>query len=134
MKINDDKNGPYKSISEAAKELGLINKKNGFIQTHTLRYWETQFKQIKPVIGAGKRRYYSKKVINIVKYIQFLLKDKGLTITGVKKILNNKESDSIDAHTNFGVYKSELNNTNVIKNKIKNISKIIKEIKKINNG
>lgn len=129
--INED---PYKSISETAKELGLINKKNGDIQTHTLRYWEKQFKQIKPVIGAGKRRYYSKKVINIVKYIQFLLKDKGLTVAGVKKILDKKGSISIDGNANFGVYKSELNNTNAIKNKVKKISKIIKEIKKINNG
>ena len=129
--INED---PYKSISETAKELGLINKKNGDIQTHTLRYWEKQFKQIKPVIGAGKRRYYSKTVINIVKYIQFLLKDKGLTVAGVKKILDKKGSISIDGNANFGVYKSELNNTNAIKNKVKKISKIIKEIKKINNG
>ena len=129
--INED---PYKSISETAKELGLINKKNGDIQTHTLRYWEKQFKQIKPVIGAGKRRYYSKKVINIVKYIQFLLKDKGLTVAGVKKILDKKGSISIDGNANFGVYKSELNNTNAIKNKVKKISKIIKEIKKITKG
>jgi len=134
MKNNNINEDPYKSISETATELGLINKKNGHIQTHTLRYWETQFKQIKPIIGAGKRRYYSKKVINIVKYIQFLLKDKGLTVAGVKKILDKKGSITIDANTNFGVYKSELNNTNTIKNKVKKISKIIKEIKKINNG
>ena len=133
MKSNNNEE-PYKSISETARELGLVNKKNGYIQTHTLRYWETQFKQIKPIIGAGKRRYYSKKIINVVKYIQFLLKDKGLTITGVKKILDNKDTLSIDGDTNFSVYNPVSRNTGVIKNKIKKISKIAKEIKKISNG
>ena len=49
----------YKTIGEVTKELGLIDKKTGSLQTHTIRYWETQFKQIKPTIRAGKRRYYS---------------------------------------------------------------------------
>ena len=49
-------NEAYKTIGEVTKELGLINKKTGRLQTHTLRYWESQFKQIKPKIRAGKRR------------------------------------------------------------------------------
>ena len=36
----------YKTIGEITKELGLIDKKTGHLQTHTLRYWETQFKQL----------------------------------------------------------------------------------------
>ena len=56
----------YKTIGEVTKELGLINKKTGHLQTHTLRYWETQFKQIKPLIRAGKRRYYSRKNFQIL--------------------------------------------------------------------
>ena len=79
----------YKTIGEAAKELDLINKKTGRLQTHTIRYWEAQFKQIKPSIRAGRRRYYSKRDIKIINYIKFLLKEKGLTINGVKKILND---------------------------------------------
>ena len=75
----------YKSIGEAAKELDLIDKKTGQLQTHTIRYWETKFKQIKPSIRAGGRRYYSKKDIKIINYIKFLLREKGLTINGVKK-------------------------------------------------
>ena len=122
----------YKSISEVAKDLGLINKKDGSIQTHTLRYWEKQFRQIKPVIGAGKRRYYSVKIIEIVKRIKFLLKERGLTINGVKKILNNAEIDYLDEKVNLGVYKFNLNKTKIIKDKVKNISNIIKDIKKIN--
>ena len=80
----------YKTIGEITKELGLIDKKTGHLQTHTLRYWETQFRQIKPIIRAGKRRYYSKKNFQIIKLIKFLLKEKGLTINGVKKILRIK--------------------------------------------
>jgi len=120
----------YKTIGEVTKELGLIDKKTGRLQTHTIRYWETQFKQIKPSIRAGRRRYYSTKIFKIIKYIKFLLKERGLTIKGVKKILNESESHSIDENINIGINTSDLNTTNIIKNKIKNILKIIKELKK----
>ena len=122
--------GSYKTIGEITKELGLIDKKTGRLQTHTIRYWETQFKQIKPAIRAGQRRYYSAKVFKIIKYIKFLLKERGLTINGAKKILNSSDTHSIDDNINIGINKSDLNKTKIIKNKIKNISKIIKELKK----
>ena len=128
--INKD-NGAYKTIGEVAKELNLIDKKTGNLQTHTIRYWETQFKQIKPNIRAGRRRYYSPKDLKIILKIKFLLKEKGLTINGVKKLLNEKESSSLDGNANLSVYKPSLETTKVIKEKIKNISKIIKELKKI---
>ena len=121
----------YKTIGQVAKELDLIDKKTGHLQTHTLRYWETQFKQIKPSIRAGKRRYYSQKDFKIIKFVKYLLKEKGLTIIGVKKILNNPNNQSIDQNDVLGVYKPTLGNTSVIKEKVKNISKIIKELKKI---
>jgi len=119
----------YKTIGEVTKELGLIDKKTGHLQTHTLRYWETQFKQINPLIRAGKRRYYSKKDFQIIKLIKFLLKKRGLTINGVKKILNNPEIHPLDENMNLGVYKPNLESTKIIKDKIKKISKIIKELK-----
>ena len=128
------RNTAYKSIGEVARELNLINKETGHLQTHTIRYWETQFKQIKPIIRAGKRRYYSIKNIKIIKYIKFLLKVKGLTISGVKKMLNDRESHSLDDTTNLSLYKPDLKTTKVIKEKIKNISKIISELKKFNDG
>ena len=124
----------YKTIGEVTKELGLIDKKTGHLQTHTLRYWETQFKQIKPMIKAGKRRYYSRKNFQIIKLIKFLLKEKGLTINGVKKILSSTKIHSLDDNMNLGVYKSNLQNTKIIKDKIKKISKIIKELKNLSNG
>ena len=130
MNSNNKSETAYKTIGEVTKELGLINQKTGRIQTHTIRYWETQFKQIKPIIRAGKRRYYSTKVFKIIKYVKFLLKEKGLTINGAKKILNMTKTDSLDDLTNMSINRSNLNRTEMIKNKIKNISKIIKELKK----
>ena len=56
---------------------------------NTLRYWEKEFKQIKPTL-IRNRRYYSEKQINIIKLIKFLLKDKGMTINGVKNVLKSK--------------------------------------------
>ena len=134
MTTINKKDTAYKTIGEVAKELDLVDKKTGNLQTHTIRYWETQFKQIRPVIRAGKRRYYSIKNLEIIKYIKFLLKEKGLTINGVKKMLNDKQSHSIDDSVNLSVYKPGLKKTKVIKERIKNISKIIKELKNLKNG
>jgi len=134
MKTINKKDAAYKTIGEVAKTLGLVNKETGHLQTHTIRYWETQFKQIRPLIRAGKRRYYSKQNFQIIKLIKFLLKEKGLTINGVKKILNNPEIHSLDDNMNLGIYKADLKNTKIIKDKIKKISKIISELKKFRNG
>ena len=124
----------YKTIGETAKELNLIDKKTGKIQTYIIRYWESQFKQIKPSIGAGRRRYYSKGNIQLINYIRFLLKEKGLTINGVKKILKDTSLDSVDDSGKFGVYRSDNKSTKFIRDRVKNISKIIKELKKLKNG
>ena len=129
MKTYPKSEDAYKTIGEVTKELGLIDKKTGQLQTYTLRYWETRFRQIKPLIKAGRRRYYSKKDYQIIRYIKFLLKEKGLTINGVKKILNNSQTRSLDDNMNFGVYKSGLTSTKNIKNKIKKISKIVRDLK-----
>ena len=134
MKTVNKMNTAYKTIGEVAKELGLINKKTGHLQTHTIRYWETQFKQIKPNVRAGKRRYYSVKDLKIIKYIKFLLKEKGLTISRIKKMLNDTESKHLDDYINLSVYKSGSKTTKVIKEKIRNISKIISELKSLKNG
>ena len=69
MNEKQKNNATYKTIGEVAKELDLIDKKTGLIQTYTLRYWETQFKQIKPSVRAGNRRYYSENDFKIIKLI-----------------------------------------------------------------
>ena len=124
----------YKTIGETAKELNLIDKKTGKIQTYIIRYWESQFKQIKPSIRAGRRRYYSKGNIQLINYIKFLLKEKGLTINGVKKILKDTPLDSVDDSGKFGVYRPVNKSTKFIRDRVKNISKIVKELKKLKNG
>ena len=134
MKNINKKDTAYKTIGEVAKELDLVNKSTGHLQTYVIRYWETQFKQIRPNIRAGKRRYYSVKDLKIIKYIKFLLKEKGLTINGAKKMLNDTESRSLDDSINLSVYKPGLKTTEVIKEKIEKISKIIKELKNLSNG
>ena len=115
-------NKKYKTIGEVTKMLNLIDKKTGKLLTHTLRYWEKEFKQVKPSIFSGKRRYYDDKTIDILKKIQYLLKDKGMTINGVKKYLNEGESE-LDENNNKTI------NRTVIKTKLNKISKILKNLK-----
>ena len=122
--INKDHES-YKTISEVVKILGLKSKKGQTTPTHTLRFWEKQFKQIKPIILNGNRRYYDKKNIDILKRVYFLLKEQGMTINGVKKILNNKEPLKLDEISNNSITADNL------KNKLTKISKIIKDIKDI---
>ena len=118
------RNEAYKTISEVAELLNLINPNTGKVSTHTLRFWEKEFKQIKPKIFAGNRRYYDKNTIEILKKIKFLLKDKGLTIKGVKKHLLNDESDLDE------IINTTINTKNILKSKVRRISKIVKELKK----
>ena len=111
------------NISELAKKLKIKNKNNGKPSTHTLRFWEKEFKQIKPIIIRG-RRYYSKKNVDLISMIKFLLKDQGLTITGAKKIINKKLNTLDDS--SLSSIKS-----NYIKKKIKLKTQLLLE--KINN-
>ena len=120
-------NKTYKSIGEVALLLNLVNKKNGNLNTHTLRYWEKEFKQVKPKILTGNRRYYDKKSIDILKKVQYLLKEQGMTINGVKKLLNDNSSLKLDELSNNSI---NIDNSN-IKNKLKKILNLVKEIKKL---
>ena len=115
----------YKTIGEVAKILGLVNKEKGTFNTHTIRFWEKEFKQVKPKTLNGKRRYYNNDTIEILKKIKYLLKDKGMTINGVKKVLNSNKTLKLDEFSN-----NSINADNNIKNKIKNISNLIKKLKK----
>ena len=113
----------YKTIGEVAEILELgssANKKN----THTIRYWGSEFKQIKPIV-INKRRYYDDKSINLLKKIKFLLKDKGMTISGVKKQLN-KDFFDIDPNENKTITALDL------KYKLNKINKLVKDLKNSN--
>ena len=114
----------YKSIGEVAKILNLVNSKKGTLNTHTIRFWEKEFKQIKPKILNGNRRYYNSETIKILKKVKYLLKDEGMTIKGVKKVLNSNKSLKLDVLPN-----NSINAGYSIKNKLKKISNLIKQIK-----
>jgi len=116
----------YKSIGEVAKILELINEKKGTLNTHTIRFWEKEFKQIKPNILNGNRRYYNNETIEILKKVKYLLKDQGMTINGAKKVLNLDKSLKLDELPN-----NSINANYNIKNKLKSISNLIKQIKKL---
>ena len=115
----------YKTIGEVVKILDLKSRSGQKTPTHTIRFWEKKFKQIKPKILAGRRRYYNKNNIDLLKKIKFLLKDQGMTINGVKNLLNSSYSNELDEISNKTITASNL------KNKITNISKIIKDLKNI---
>ena len=119
-------NDAYKSIGEVAKILDLVNKKKGTLNTHTIRFWEREFKQIKPKILNGNRRYYNTDAIEVLKKIQYLLKDQGMTINGAKKVLNADKSLKLDELPN-----NSINADYNIKNKLKKISDLIKQLKKL---
>ena len=106
-----------------AKILRLKLNNKGVLSTHVIRFWETQFKQIKPKILNSNRRYYDEKTIDLLKKIKFLLKDQGMTINGVKKILNNQASLELDEIANKSI------RTEKLKNKLKNISYKLKKLK-----
>ena len=116
----------YKSIGEVAKILDLVNVKKGTLNTHTIRFWEKEFKQIKPKILNGNRRYYNNQTIELLKKVKFLLKEQGMTINGVKKVLNSDKSLNLDELSNNSISA----NYN-FRNKLKNISNLVKQIKKL---
>ena len=116
----------YKTIGEVVQEINNSNKHNKKLNTHTLRFWEKHFKQIKPKILSGNRRYYSKKDIVYLKLIYTLLKNKGFTINGAKKALNDpslKLDDSLFSSVNKKNLKKNL------KIKLVKIKSIVEKIK-----
>ena len=112
------------NISQLSKELNLIDKKNNKPTNHILRYWEKEFKQIKPKL-VNNRRYYTKETVELIKLIKFLLKDKGLTIKGVKNVLKSDinelddyNSDSLKA--SYYKHNFKLKSLKIL-NKLKNL-------------
>ena len=82
----------FTSINTVAKELG--------VPAHTLRYWEKQFPAVvRPMTGAGGRRYYRPEMVARLHTIQDLLYNRGMTIAGVKKLIHNGEFEDAVAIT-----------------------------------
>ena len=113
----------YKTIGEVAQILGLKVNKKGILPTHIIRFWETQFKQLKPKILNSNRRYYNEKNIDLLKKIKFLLKEQGMTINGVKKLLDNEDTLKLDEIADKSIKAEKF------RNKLTKISKILKTLK-----
>ena len=121
----DKSDRAYKTIGEVAKILNLKSNKKGELPTHIIRFWETQFKQIKPKILNSNRRYYDEDCINLLKKVKFLIKEQGMTINGVKKILNGEQSLELDEMANNSIKADNL------RNKLVKISRIVKNLKNL---
>ena len=118
------------TISEVCEILGLIEPKTKKPLNHVIRYWEKEFKQIKPTIING-RRYYSPQDIKTIQNIKFYLKDQKMTIAGVKLILNTnrKKLDDLNRVVYTESYKFLLEKkTKKLLSKIKNLKKYGKKI------
>ena len=113
----------YKSIGEVVKILNREKPSNIKINTHTIRFWEKKFIQLKPKVFNNNRRHYDINSIEVLKLIKFLLKSEGMTIQGVKKHLNQNKSKLDDS-----VFSSI--RTKYFKNRLSNLKNIIKELKK----
>jgi DNA-binding transcriptional MerR regulator len=75
----------YYSISEVSKLTG--------IEPYVLRYWETEFEQLKPAKNRAGNRIYTNRDIKIIMMIKRLLREEGYTIEGAKKVLKNYNPD-----------------------------------------
>ena len=115
------------NITQLANLLNLVNSKTKKPLNYVLRYWEKEFNEIKPTI-LNKRRYYSEKQVNTIKLIKFLLKDKGMTINGVKNILKSN-INSLDDYNSYSLKADYLKENIKLKSK-----KILEKIKKLKNG
>ena len=112
----------YKSIGEVVKILNKVEPTNVKINTHTLRFWETKFNQLRPKVFNNKRRHYDYASIEVLKLIKFLLKSEGMTIQGVKKHLNQNKTnldDSLFTSIRAKYFKSKLSNLKNIINDLK---------------
>ena len=117
------------NISEVSKIVNLIDPITKKPLNHILRYWEKEFKEIRPR-KINNRRYYSAKQVEIIKMIKFLLKNKGMTILGVKNFINvniNKLDDHKSHSLKAEYYKKHLKTKSKLLlnkiNKIKNYGK-----------
>ena len=115
----------YLNISELSILLGLTNK-SGKPANYIIRFWEKEFKNIKPTTLKGGRRYYDSNQIKNIQFIKYLLKDKGLTIKGAKNILNKKKNIDVNVKNNI--------EQDYLKKNIKKKSfDILKRIRKLKN-
>ena len=114
------------TISQLSRLLNLVDTKTNKPSNHVLRYWEKKFKNIKPK-KINNRRYYSLKQVEIIKLIKFLLKVKGMTISGAKKVINSnmKKLDDCNLNSleeNYRIEQIKIKSTTIL-DKLKKLKK-----------
>ncbi len=115
------------TIGELSKLINLVDPVKKKPLNYVIRYWEKEFKQIKPK-KINNRRYYSSDQVEIVRLIHFLIKNKGLTTLGVKNVLNSNinKLDDYNSHSlKADYYKERLKNKSL---------KLLDKIKKFKNN
>ena len=70
--------------------IGEVSQITG-IKPHVLRYWESEFKVIKPHKGVSLQRLYRRKDLDLILKIKKLLYEEGFTISGAKKKIRDLE-------------------------------------------
>src|SRR4051812_14321670 len=80
--MDDKAPAASRTISEAAEELN--------VPQHVLRFWESRFREIKPMKRGGGRRYYRPDDIDLLRGIRHLLYGEGYTIRGVQRLLKDQ--------------------------------------------
>ena len=76
----------YRTIGEVSRETGVA--------PHVLRYWETRFPELRPLVRAGQRRYYAPEDVALVRRIQGMLRREGLTMQGAQRRLGTQPAGS----------------------------------------
>tara|TARA_X000001036_G_C20003317_1_gene531308 strand:- start:28 stop:408 length:381 start_codon:yes stop_codon:yes gene_type:complete len=116
--------GKLVNISKVSRILNIVDPITKKPLNHVLRYWEKEFKEIKPK-KINNRRYYSINQIEIIRMIKFLLKNKGMTISGVRNLLD-KNVNKLDDHKLYGLKADYYKNSLITKSKL-----ILNKINKI---
>ena len=112
------------NISKLCKLLNLIDPITKKPLNHVLRYWEKEFEQIKPK-RINNHRYYSHDQIETIKMIKFLLKNKGMTISGVKNAIK-LNTNTLDDYNSYSLKADYQKKSFKLKSK-----KILDKIKKL---
>lgn len=109
----------YFSIGEVAELIGE--------NETTIRYWEKNFNALKPKKSPGGTRFYTQENIELLKRIQFLLRNQKLTIAGAQKRLKNKYADDADKSKQLALEKLEF-----IKNELNELLKLLAQPEDLN--
>lgn len=94
----------FRTIREVSEELA--------VPQHVLRFWESKFKQLRPLKRGGGRRYYRLEDFILLQKIQKLLYKDGYTIKGAQKLI--RETDSKKIEHKSSISKVDKKNTPVI--------------------